>query len=145
LVVPPTAPLEELPTPELELPEVLGLVVELELGLEVLAPVLAPPRARASQSCFAMPLRLAQLLAALPEPLVLEPRLPELPVLGLVVLLLEPGVLMLPELGVDGVVLLGLEPLELEVCATETPAAPRNAAATAAQRSLLVIVLLLEE
>jgi hypothetical protein len=106
------------------------------------------------------------------EPLVLDPRLPEvlpdvLPAVpGDVVLLLELGEELLPLLLVlgevvlvlgevllelEGLELLGLvaedppmEPLELEVCATETPAAPRNAAATAAQRSLLVIVSLLE-
>jgi hypothetical protein len=133
----------------------LGLVVELEvLGLEMLPAALDPWCA--SQSVFATPVR--------PTHEVEEPE-PELEVLGEVVLLepellgdvvlLEPevllGELMLPlDPLVLGLAVLGLvalpdeplpiEPLELpEVCATETPAAPRNAAATAAQRSLLVI------
>lgn len=182
----PIVPLEELPRPpELE-PDVLGLLVlglellpELEVPtpeLEVPVPELAlpPARARASQSCLAMPVSDAHWLRSLLlEPLVLDPRLPEvlpdvLPAVpGDVVLLLELGEELLPLLllvlgevvlvlgevllELEGLELLGLvaedppmEPLELEVCATETPAAPRNAAATAAQRSLLVIVSLLE-
>lgn len=159
LLLPPTVPLEELPRlPELEPDVLLGLVVELlpglltpgllvlllELGLVVLLPELELPlaRARASQSCFAMPVSVEHWLRS-----VLLPAL--LPVLGVVVVLPVPGVVLLG-LEVLGLVVLGLvvddppiEPLELEVCATETPAAPRNAAATAAQRSLLVIVSLL--
>ena len=142
LELPPT-PLEELPRPELEPdPEVpgadeLGLDDVPVLGLlELLLPALDPELCCDSQSVFAMPVSPVHWLE--------DPAL-ELS-LGDVVLLLDPvlGALVLG-LAVLGLVALPeeplpIEPLELpEVCATETPAAPRNAAATAAQRSLLVI------
>jgi hypothetical protein len=67
-----------------------------------------------------------------PEPVVLLPVVPVAPVLPLEPVLLLP---LIPELP--------LEPLLPDVCAIETVAAPTSAAATAAHRTFIVIVGLL--
>jgi hypothetical protein len=141
----PSVPLELEPMPVLED----GLVVELELDGLVLEPLLEP--CSRSQSAFAVPVSVSQLVLEL-EPdvllglelellelglelgLVLEPVL----LLGLVVLLLEPVLL----LGL--VVLLGLV-LELplpalpELWASDTVARPASAAATARPSAFFII------
>jgi hypothetical protein len=127
----PTVPLELPPTPVLG--EVLG---ELEL------PELEPARSSRWQSSFCVPVSASHLELAEPEPAVLlplapllppaEPELPVEPVLPLAPVLLLPLLIPLP-----------LEPLLPDVCAIETVAAPTSAAATAAHRTFIVIVGLL--
>jgi hypothetical protein len=105
-----------------------------------LLPALEPELLRDSQSVLAMPVSPVHWLELPAVELLLGVLLVDEPVLGVVVL----GLVVLG-LAVLGLVALPEEPLPIEplelpdVCATETPATPRKAAATAAQRSLLVI------
>jgi hypothetical protein len=128
LIVPAEPVVPPLPTvpPELPPTPVLGAVPL------VLLPELEPARSSRRQSSFCVPVSAPHLELVEPDPLVLLPVEPVAPVLPLEPVLLLP---LIPELP--------LEPLLPDVCAIETVAAPTSAAATAAHRTFIVIVGLL--